>query len=108
MGDFRERQEVWVLCDAQSEPFPDERLVTIKSTDGPISGFVKTNYLEQPNSRTTRVRGRITRRTGRRHKGSHFRIIFHHRLWNRLGAAQSAGGLIKPMAKGYGFIPPRN
>ena len=57
--DFSEGQEVWVLCDAQSGPFPDERLVTIKSTAGPISGFVKTNYLEQPDSRVTRVRGRI-------------------------------------------------
>ncbi|HEV3110182.1 MAG TPA: hypothetical protein VGY99_06785 [Candidatus Binataceae bacterium] len=59
MADFKKGQEVWVLCEAQPGAFPDERLVTINSTTGPISGFVKTAYLEQPNSRTSHVRAQI-------------------------------------------------
>jgi hypothetical protein len=58
-AEFRKGQEVWVACQAQPGAFPDERLVTINSTTGPISGFVKTADLEKPDSGTTHVRGWI-------------------------------------------------
>lgn len=59
MGDFKQSQEVWICCEAQPGAFPDERLVTVDTIAGPISGFVKTADLERPDASETRVRGRI-------------------------------------------------
>jgi len=32
---------IGVLCEVQPGPFPNERVVTIETIDGPISGFVR-------------------------------------------------------------------
>ena len=40
---------VLVRCSIQSGPFPDERLVTVETAEGQISGFVKQSNL-QPDS----------------------------------------------------------
>jgi hypothetical protein len=43
---FMVGQQVWIRCKVQPGPFSDERLVTIESVDGPISGFVRNEELK--------------------------------------------------------------
>ena len=43
---FREGELVGVPCLIQQGPFPDERLVTVDTSEGAISGFVKESNLE--------------------------------------------------------------
>ncbi len=38
-------QQIWIRCKVQPGPFSDEPLVTIDSTDGPVTGFVKSEEL---------------------------------------------------------------
>lgn len=52
-GDF-----VGVVCEVQPGPFSDERLVTLDTIDGPISGFVKETEL-RVNSGKWEVRGKV-------------------------------------------------
>ena len=43
---FKVGEVVWVPCAIQLGPFPDERLVTVETREGPISGFVKQVNLQ--------------------------------------------------------------
>ena len=38
---FKEGELVGVPCTIQLGPFPDEKLITVETEDGPLSGFVK-------------------------------------------------------------------
>jgi hypothetical protein len=40
---------IGVLCKVQPGPFSDERLISIETVDGSISGFVSENELKQVN-----------------------------------------------------------
>lgn len=40
---------VGVPCVIQAGPFPDEKLVTVETSDGPISGFVKESSIQIDN-----------------------------------------------------------
>lgn len=53
IGDF-----VGVVCEVQPGPFEGERLVTIDTVDGAISGFVSTDELRQVENRWE-VRGKV-------------------------------------------------
>jgi hypothetical protein len=66
-------QPVWIPCKVQPGPFSEEPLVTIDSTDGPITGFVNSAELSEDKNR---IRG-IVRGIGKDHievwiKGSFF------------------------------------
>jgi hypothetical protein len=50
-------QEVLIRCVVQPGPFSDERLVTIESTEGPVSGFIKNEELKEGPDGEPRVRG---------------------------------------------------
>lgn len=52
-GDF-----IGVVCEVQPGPFDDEKLVTVETTDGAISGFVKTSELRQ-SGKNWEVRGKV-------------------------------------------------
>lgn len=56
-------QQVWIPCKVQPGPFSDEPLVTIDSTDGPVTGFV---HSEELSADRKKVRG-IVRRVARDH-----------------------------------------
>lgn len=49
-------QEVWIRCTVQPGPFSDERLVTIESVQGPVSGFISNDELKEARGEH-RVRG---------------------------------------------------
>jgi hypothetical protein len=53
VGDF-----IGVQCDVQPGPFSEERLVTIETMDGKISGFVRQSELRQLDDRW-QVRGKV-------------------------------------------------
>jgi hypothetical protein len=40
-------QQVWIPCKVQPGPFSEEPLVTFESTDGPVTGFVKSDELKE-------------------------------------------------------------
>lgn len=44
---LRKGQVVGVRCVIQPGPFSHERLVTVQSCDGPVSGFVRTDFLKE-------------------------------------------------------------
>ena len=50
-------QEIWIRCAVQPGPFSDERLVTVQSVDGPISGFVDPRELKEGADGQMRVKG---------------------------------------------------
>jgi hypothetical protein len=50
---------VAIPCTLQNGPFPDEKLVTVESAEGPISGFVKLHNLQVEDDEKGRVRGLI-------------------------------------------------
>ncbi|MGB8278692.1 MAG: hypothetical protein WCF20_12275 [Methylovirgula sp.] len=52
-GDF-----IGVSCEVEPGPFDDERLITVQTVEGPISGFVKVTELRETDSRWE-VRGKI-------------------------------------------------
>jgi len=52
-------QEVSIVCKVQPGPFSDERLVTVESIDGPVSGFVQTDELVEGPGGEPRVRGTV-------------------------------------------------
>lgn len=45
MPTFSEGDVVGVPCTIQLGPFPDEKLITVETIEGPISGFVKVSNL---------------------------------------------------------------
>ena len=47
MAGLRVGQEVWIRCTVQPGPFSDEKLVTIETIGGPISGFVGIDELRE-------------------------------------------------------------
>src|SRR3989442_3903036 len=47
MRDFRKGQIVQIPCEIQPGAFPDERLITVHTDKGIISGFVKAEYLTE-------------------------------------------------------------
>jgi len=49
-------QQVWIPCKVQPGPFSEEPLVTFESTDGPVTGFVKSDELKVIGGQTS-VRG---------------------------------------------------
>jgi hypothetical protein len=53
VGDF-----VGVICEVQPGPFSEERLVTIETINGAISGFVKETELRRSGDRWE-VRGKV-------------------------------------------------
>lgn len=53
VGDF-----VGVKCDVQRGPFSEERLITIETVDGAISGFVNETELRKVNG-DWQVRGKV-------------------------------------------------
>ena len=38
-------QQVWIRCTVQPGPFSEERLVSVETVDGPVTGFVRTEEL---------------------------------------------------------------
>jgi hypothetical protein len=50
-------QEIWIRCKVQPGPFSDEKLITIDSVDGPISGFVSNDELRDGPDGSPAVRG---------------------------------------------------
>ena len=38
-------QHVWIQCTVQPGPFSEERLVSVETVDGPVTGFVRTEEL---------------------------------------------------------------
>jgi hypothetical protein len=50
---LRRSQTVWVRCNIQPGAFSHERLVTIQSCDGPVSGFVRVHFLDQDSKTIT-------------------------------------------------------
>jgi len=59
MRNFKPGQEVNVPCNIQPGAFADERLITIHTDKGDISGFVKAAYLTNPQTTSGHVRGRV-------------------------------------------------
>ena len=53
VGDF-----VGIACEVQPGPFDDERLITVETVEGAISGFVKDIELRQVDDRWE-VRGKV-------------------------------------------------
>jgi len=50
-------QEIWIPCESDAGAFPDEAFVTIETTAGPISGFVRgSNLRADDGSGTARLR----------------------------------------------------
>jgi hypothetical protein len=47
MVEFKVGDVIGVRCRVQPGPFSDERVVTIETTTGPISGFVSVDELKQ-------------------------------------------------------------
>lgn len=64
---FQTGDLIGVVCEVQPGPFSDERLVTLDTVDGIISGFVKESELRENGSRWE-VRGRIQEISGDRLK----------------------------------------
>jgi hypothetical protein len=63
MSKFKKGQMVYVTC--QVEPGPlDELVVTVDTVNGPISGFVKTDYVLQSPSGRNSVRGQVVEDLG--------------------------------------------
>lgn len=58
MPTFRVGEFVGVKCDVQPGPFSEERLVTIETTDGAISGFVRESELRREGD-AWQVRGKV-------------------------------------------------
>jgi hypothetical protein len=57
---LRKGQQVSVRCDIAPGPFSHERLITVQSCSGPVSGFVRVQCLdEQPGSKTGFIHGVI-------------------------------------------------
>jgi len=50
-------QQVWIRCKVQPGPFSEERLVTIASRDGAVSGFVNSDELKTGADGESSVRG---------------------------------------------------
>jgi hypothetical protein len=40
-------QQIRIPCTVQPGPFSEERLITFDSTDGPVSGFVRSDEVEE-------------------------------------------------------------
>ena len=57
-GDF-----VGVKCEVQPGPFDDEKVVTVETVNGPISGFVSADELRETNGRWE-VRGQVQEMMG--------------------------------------------
>ena len=49
-------QQVSIPCKVQPGPFSDEPLVTVETTEGPLTGFVKSEELRETAGQTS-VRG---------------------------------------------------
>jgi hypothetical protein len=60
MATFREGEFIGVQCEVQPGPFSGERLVTIETVDGEISGFVRESELRQLGDKW-QVRGKVRR-----------------------------------------------
>jgi hypothetical protein len=58
MPTFRVGEFVGVQCEVQPGPFSEERLVTVETTDGAISGFVRESELRRDGDRW-QVRGKV-------------------------------------------------
>lgn len=61
MEDFQVGQYVNVPCEIQPEAFPPECLVTVKTEDGILSGFVRTEYLPKTEGTTGMMRAKIVK-----------------------------------------------
>ena len=56
---FEVGQDVRVSCSVSPGPFPDERLVTVETVDGPISGFVHSEDLIEKEKESGFLAGRV-------------------------------------------------
>lgn len=64
MSQYRAGQIVDVPCDVQEGAFPNERLVTIDTVEGVMSGFIRSEYVRgKPGSRGS-IRGKVARVSG--------------------------------------------
>lgn len=52
---------VGVPCTIQLGPFPDEKLITVQTHEGPLSGFVKVGNLQSDDDEHGRVKGAVVR-----------------------------------------------
>ena len=59
MQDLKKGDLVAIPCTVQMGPFPDEKLVTVETTEGPISGFVKLPNLHLKDDENGFVRGLV-------------------------------------------------
>ena len=60
MTAFRPGDAIAVPCELAPGPFSDERLITVDTVDGPISGFVQTYDLKETGGQWF-VRGSVVR-----------------------------------------------
>lgn len=47
MTQFKSGDEVGIRCAVQPGPFSGEKLISFDTLDGPVTGFVKNEYLRQ-------------------------------------------------------------
>ena len=63
MQGFKKGQIVNIPCEIQPGAFPDERLITVHTDKGIISGFVKAGYLTETQGREY-VRAKVIKVSG--------------------------------------------
>ena len=52
MTRLKERQVIGIPCDVSRGAFPDERLITMETISGPISGFVRQDAIIEVQGKT--------------------------------------------------------
>ena len=81
-GDF-----VGVKCEVQPGPFDEERLVTVETIDGVISGFVKETELREKNGQWE-VRGKV-----QEINGSSIKVLIYGSFFTTNGIANISSHL---------------
>ncbi|MGA8707889.1 MAG: hypothetical protein WB646_12985 [Steroidobacteraceae bacterium] len=56
---FSEGDAVGIRCTIQAGPFPDEKLITVETRDGAMSGFVKASNLVSEDEEHSAVMGTV-------------------------------------------------
>lgn len=63
MGSFQAGQHIAIPCEIQPGPFPDERLISVQTESGPVSGFVNAEDLLNVEDGKGRIRGVVREAT---------------------------------------------
>lgn len=81
-GDF-----IGIACEVKPGPFDDEKVVTVETVSGPISGFVKDTELREMNGRWE-VRGQIQEL-----KGETLKVMIYGSFFTTNGIANISSSL---------------